>query len=32
MLNVFGLYNYTNDKTHVHCYKRKTAKQFVDFL
>jgi hypothetical protein len=29
---VFGAYDHTNDKMHVHCYKRKTGKQFVDFL
>ncbi len=32
LLNVFGAYDHTNDKVHVHCYKRKTGKQFVDFL
>ncbi len=33
LLNVFeGAYDHTNDKMHVHCYKKKTAKQFVDFL
>jgi len=32
LLNVFGASDYTNDKMHVQCYKRKTAKQFVDFL
>jgi transposase len=29
---VFGVYNNTNDKVHVQCYKRNTAKQFVDFI
>ena len=29
---MFGAYDYTNDKIHVHCYKKKTAKQFIDFL
>ncbi len=29
---MFGAYDHTNDKMHVHCYKRKTGKQFVDFL
>jgi transposase len=29
---VFGAYDHTNGKIHVQCYKRKTAKQFVDFL
>ena len=32
LLNVFGAYDHTNDKIHVHCYKRKTGKQFVDFI
>jgi len=32
ILNVFGAYDYTNDKIHVHCYRNKTGKQFVDFL
>jgi len=32
LLNVFGTYDHTNDKIHVHCYRNKTAKQFVDFL
>jgi transposase len=32
MLNVFGAYDHTNDKMHVQCYKRKTGKQFIDFL
>jgi hypothetical protein len=32
LLNVFGAYDHTNDKMHVHCYRNKTGKQFVDFL
>ena len=32
LLNVLGAYEHTNDKMHVHCYKRKTGKQFVDFI
>jgi uncharacterized protein YtpQ (UPF0354 family) len=32
LLNTFGAYDHTNDKMHVQCYKKKTAKQFVDFL
>jgi transposase len=32
LLNVFGAYDYTNDKIHVHCYRNKAGKQFVDFL
>ncbi len=28
-----GAYDHTNDKIHVHCYKKKTGKkQFIDFL
>ncbi len=30
LLNVFGAYDHTNDKIHVHCYRNKTGKQFVD--
>jgi len=29
---VFGAYDHTNDKMHIHCYQKKTGKQFVDFL
>ena len=29
---MFGAYDYNNDKIHVHCYQKKTGKQFVDFL
>ena len=29
---MFGAYDYTNDKMHIHCYQKKTGKQFVDFL
>ena len=32
LLNVFGASDYTNDKMHVHCYRNKRGKQFVDFL
>jgi hypothetical protein len=32
LLNVFGAYDHTNDEMHVHCYRKKTGKQFVDFL
>ena len=32
LLNVFGAYDHTNDKIHVHCYRNKTAKVFIDFL
>ncbi len=27
LLNVFGAYDHTNDKIHVHCYRNKTGKQ-----
>ena len=29
---MFGAYDHTNDKMHVHCYKMKNGQQFVDFL
>ncbi len=29
---MFGAYDHTNDKMHIHCYQKKTGKQFVDFL
>ncbi len=29
---MFGAYDHTNDKMHVHCYRNKTWKQFVDFI
>jgi hypothetical protein len=32
LLNVFGNYDHTNNKMYVHCYKKKTGKQFIDFL
>ena len=32
LLNVFGAYDHTNDKMHIHCYQKKTGKQFIDFL
>jgi len=32
ILNVFGAYDHTNDRMHIHCYQKKTGKQFVDFL
>ncbi len=32
ILNVFGAYDHTNDKIHIHCYQKKTGKQFIDFL
>jgi len=30
--HVFEVYDHTNDKMHIHCYQKKTGKQFVDFL
>lgn len=32
MLNVFGVYDYTNDKMYTHCYKQKKSSQFIDFI
>jgi transposase len=29
---VFGIYDYTNDQMLIHSYKRKTSKQFLDFI
>ena len=29
---MFGAYDHTNDKMNIHCYQKKTGKQFVDFL
>ncbi len=29
---MFGAYDHTNDKIHLHGYRNKTGKQFVDFL
>ncbi len=29
---MFGAYDHTNDKMHIHCYQKKTGKQFIDFL
>ena len=29
---MFGAYDHTNDKMHVHCYKMKNGHQFIDFL
>ena len=32
ILNVFGVYDYNNNKIRIHSYKKKTAgKQFLDF-
>ena len=32
ILNVFGIYDYTNDQMWTHGYKKKTGKQFLDFI
>ena len=32
ILNTFGVYDYTNDKMHIHCYRNKTSEQFIDFM
>ncbi len=32
MLNVFGVYDYTNNQMWTHGYQRKTGKQFLDFI
>ncbi len=32
ILNVFRASDHTNDKMHIHCYQKKTTKQFIDFL
>lgn len=32
LLNVFGAYEYTNDKMYTHCYKQRQSSQFIDFL
>ena len=32
LLNVFGVYDYTNDKMYTHCYKQKKSSQFIDFI
>ena len=32
ILNVFGIYDYTNDQMWTHGYKKKTEKQFLDFI
>ncbi len=31
-LNVFGIYDHTNDTMFTHCYKNKTSDQFIDFI
>lgn len=32
ILNVFGVYDHTNNKMWTHGYKQKTRKQFLDFI
>jgi transposase len=32
ILNVFGIYDYTNDRMFTHCYKKKNGKEFIDFI
>jgi hypothetical protein len=32
ILNVFGIYDHTNNKMWTHGYKQKTGKQFLDFI
>jgi hypothetical protein len=32
ILNVFGVYDYTNNHMWTHGYKQKTGKQFLDFI
>ena len=31
-LNVFDVYDHTNDQMYTHCYKNKTGDQFLDFI
>jgi hypothetical protein len=32
MLNVFGVYDITNDQIWTHSYKKRTGKHFLDFI
>ncbi len=32
LLNVFGIYDHTNNQMWTHSYKQKTGKQFLDFI
>jgi transposase len=32
ILNVFGVYDHTNNKMWTHSYRKKTGKQFLDFI
>ena len=31
-LNIFGVYDLTNDQIYTHSYRKKTGKQFLDFI
>lgn len=32
ILNVFGVYDYTNDMMFIHSYKKRNSHQFLDFI
>ena len=32
ILNIFGVYNLTNNQMYTHSYRKKTGKQFLDFI
>jgi hypothetical protein len=32
ILNIFGVYDHTNDKMFIHCYKKRNGDQFLDFI
>ena len=32
LLNVFGVYDHTNEQMYTHSYRNKTGKQFLDFI
>jgi transposase len=32
LLNVFGVYDHTNDRMFTHCYREKKSGQFIDFI
>jgi hypothetical protein len=32
LLNVFGIYDYTNDRMFTHCYKHKKSDRFIDLI
>jgi hypothetical protein len=31
-LNIFGVYDYTNNEMFTHCYKKRNGDQFLDFI